>query len=82
MEIVGWRTTQTNKTKHWTGRLENEVDDVGLCLGFLAGDESAERGRRGRRERGGEDGERKSADVKLCNNQSFKKTGPCGHVYM
>lgn len=44
----------TNKqTKHWTGRLENEVDDVGLCLGFLAGDESAERGRRrrGRRRR-------------------------------
>lgn len=49
---------ETNKQS--TG-LENEVDDVGLCLGFLAGDESAERGRR--RRRGKRKRRRKSADV-------------------
>lgn len=63
---------QHKQTKHWTGRLENEVDDVGLCLGFLAGDESAERGRRTEREGKGKkerererekEKERKSADV-------------------
>lgn len=50
--------------KQTTG-LENEVDDVGLCLGFLAGDESAERGRRrgkGRRKKEKEK-ERNTADV-------------------
>lgn len=61
---VGWRTTQTNKALDWTG----EWIDVGLCLGFLAGDESAERGRRrrGKREKEKEkenENERKSADV-------------------
>lgn len=49
---VGWRTTQTNKALDWTWRMD---DDVGLCLGFLARDESAERGRRTERE--GEEGE-------------------------
>lgn len=44
-----WVEKQTNKAlDDW------RMDDVGLCLGFLAGDESAERGRRrekGRRRR-------------------------------
>lgn len=44
-----------NKPLDWTtGEWD---DDVGLCLGFLAGDESAERGRR--RERGEGEGEGK-----------------------
>lgn len=48
--MIGWRKGNvgwsTNKPLDW------RMDDVGLCLGFLAGDESAERGRRrGRRGR-------------------------------
>lgn len=40
------------------------MDDVGLCLGFLAGDESAENRRRRREEKEKEkEKERKKADV-------------------
>lgn len=66
----GWELlggAQTNKALDWTGRLENEVDDVGLCLGFLAGDESAERGRR--RDRGSREREKekeKEKEKKKC----------------
>lgn len=56
---------QTKQTKHWTGRLENEVDDVGLCLGFLAGDESAERGRRTERGEGKGKGEKKCRRITM-----------------
>lgn len=49
-----WVENNTNKALDW------RMDDVGLCLGFLAGDESAERGRRRRRRGEGKgEGERK-----------------------
>lgn len=51
MGIVGWRTNQA--LDDW------RMDDVGLCLGFLAGDESAERGRRRGREGEGEEKKRR-----------------------
>lgn len=52
-----WVENNTNKAlDDW------RMDDVGLCLGFLAGDESAERGRRRRRERRRRR-RRKNADV-------------------
>lgn len=51
---------QTNNLKHWTGLDDWRMDDdVGLCLGFLAGDESAERGRRRRGRGEGEEGKEK-----------------------
>lgn len=76
-----WVEKQTNKAlDDW------RMDDVGLCLGFLAGDESAERGRRtekGRRRRRRRKRKRreKVPTYNYVNNQS-KKTGPCGHVYI
>lgn len=74
-----WVEHNTNKALDW--RMD---DDVGLCLGFLAGDESAER--KGEGEEGGE-GEEKGKGKKKCRRittyvTSLKKTGPCGHVYI
>lgn len=61
MELLGGEEHKQSTGLDW--RMD---DDVGLCLGFLAGDESAERERRREREKENEkekEKERKSADV-------------------